>query len=158
MDDAFKIYVEQLRDGHSEKIQETFPPDFLEVNDQDLSFVDPVVIKGEAYLAENMLVLHLDIKTKGTLPCVICSAPVKVPVEIDGFYHAIPIEEIKGAVYNVKEILRETIILETPQRAECHQGKCPQRQTLKKYLKEENPKEKGQDNQEGYKPFADLDL
>lgn len=158
MEDAFKIYVEQLREGHLEKIEETFPPTFIEVNEEDLSFVDPVTVTGEAYLAENELVLHFDISTMATIPCLICSSPVKEPIEIEGFYHSIPLGEIKGAVYNFKELLRESILLETPARAECNKGKCPQRQTLKKYLKEESPKKADNDIQDGYKPFADLDL
>ena len=59
IDDTCRIYVEQLRDGHSEKLNETLAPDFLEVHEADLSFVDPVIVSGEAYLADNELILQV---------------------------------------------------------------------------------------------------
>lgn len=154
-DDQFKIYVEQLRDGHSESLNESYSPDFLDIKEKDLGFKDAVKIQGEAYLAEEMLVLHLDIKTTYLMPCRICNEPVKTDLLVNGFYHAIPLGEIKGAVFNFKEILRETILLEVPPLAECHQGKCPQRQKMKKYFKQKT-EQPAQD--EGYRPFADFDF
>lgn len=157
MDERFKIYVDQLRDGGTESILEEFSPEFMDVNEKDLKFTDPVKVKGEAYLAEHELVLHLDITTTCIIPCSICNEPVKVPVEITGFYHAVPLNEVKGAIFDFQEILRETILLQTPLLAECKQGKCPQRDSLKKYLKPQdasNPK----DNGDGYRPFAGLDI
>lgn len=158
MNDRFKIYVEQLRDGHIEKISEKFSPDFLDVHEQDLKFVDPVLVDGEAYLAEDMLILHVDIKTTGLIPCSICNEPVKVEIAIDGSYHATPLDEIKGGVFNFQEIIREVILLETPILAECNKGKCPQRTLVQKYLKGENTSKTKDGEEDGYQPFADLDL
>jgi uncharacterized metal-binding protein YceD (DUF177 family) len=157
-DERFKIFVEQLRDGHIEKLVEQFPADILGVKEKDLAFVDPIGIKGEAYLADDMLVLHLDVHTFATIPCLICNEPVKVEIAIKGFYHAIPIEEIKGSVYNFQEILRETVLLETPALAECNEGKCSQRQSVQKYLRKEGSTKNNERNEEGYRPFADLDF
>jgi len=42
MQEQFKIYVEQLREGQEKKLSETFAPDFLEINEEDLSFQSPV--------------------------------------------------------------------------------------------------------------------
>lgn len=156
-DDHFKIFVEQLREGQEEEIQEEFPPKFLDVHERDLKFSVPVKIAGQAYLADDMLVIHLDIKTMATIPCLICNEPVNIAIEIKGFYHAVPLKEIKGGIYDFSEILRETILLDTPLLAECNDGQCPQRQTLKKYLKEENILGNGTD-EEGYKPFAGLEF
>lgn len=157
MDDRFKIYIDQLRDGEMENLSEDFSPEFLDVNEQDLKFVDPVNLQGEAYLAEDMLMLHLNIKTACLIPCAICNEPVKVPIEVIGFYHAEPLEEIKGGIFHFQEILRETILLNTPILAECKQGKCPQRGPLEKYLKPESSSNSGESD-DGYRPFADLDL
>jgi len=156
--DRYKIFVEQLRDGHSEALDESFAPEFLDVNERDLKFTDPVAIQGEAYLADDTLVLHVDLKTYATIPCSICNEPVKTPVEIQGFYHAVPIDDIKGGIYNFQEILRETILLETPALSECNQGKCPQRKALEQYLKKESSEGKGGQAEEGYRPFADFDF
>jgi uncharacterized metal-binding protein YceD (DUF177 family) len=151
MEDRFKIFVERLRDGHTEQIQEVFLPDFLEIQDEDLLYQDNVYVKGKAYLVEDNLIIHLDIRTSARLPCIICNEPVVVPVEIHGFYHTEPIAGIKGSVFNYTNVLREIIILESPVFAEC-KGKCPQREEIEKYLF----KEKGENPEEGYHPFSDL--
>lgn len=153
MDDRFKIYVEQLRDGHTEVINEVFPPDFLEVQDEYLKYSNAVSVTGEAYLADNDLVLHLNIETKAQLPCIICNESVTVPIEIDSFYHTEPVSSVKGSVFNYKKVLREVIILESPPRAEC-KGNCPHRKELNKYFAREIGKEKNPE--EGYHPFSDL--
>lgn len=155
-DDSFRIYVEQLRDGHSEVLSESLPPNFMDVHEDDLAFMDPVKMTGEAYLADDMLVLHLKVQTLATMPCRICNETFKQKIELDNFYHAEPIEEIKGRVFDFSEILREAILLETPPVAECHQGKCPKRKTMQQFLKLEGSAKK--DDEEGYRPFADLDL
>lgn len=156
-DDRFKIFVEQLRDGSTEEINETFTPDFLEINERDLSFTHPVNVQGQVYLADDMLVFHLDVDTIATIPCAICNNPADVEIKIEGLYHAVPLDEIKGAVYDFREILRETILLEVPILAECGQGKCPQRKSLEKYFKKESAPGSEAD-EEGYKPFAGLDF
>ncbi|MBA3814985.1 MAG: hypothetical protein H0X29_00375 [Parachlamydiaceae bacterium] len=157
-DDHFKIYIDQLRDGEMENLSEEFTPEFLDVNEQDLKFVDPVHLHGEAYLAEDMLMLHLDIETNCIIPCSICNEPVKVPIEISGFYHAVPLEEIKGGIFHFQETLREIILLNVPILAECKLGKCPQRSTLQKYFKPESSPDSKEGDDDGYRPFANLDL
>lgn len=155
MNDAFKIYIEQLRDGHSEKIEERFAPDFLDVKEEDLSFSDNVDLKGEAYLAENDLVLHFDIHTYATLPCTICNSEVKVPIELKNFYHTVPAEELKTGIYNFQEMLRENILLTTPLFAECNEGQCPERKELKRFFRDNDSSDKNSED-EGYHPFANL--
>ncbi len=153
MDDRFKIYVEQLRDGHAEQINEVFSPDFLELQDKYLKYAEEVYVSGEAYLAENDLILNLNIKTKAQLPCIICNEPVTVPIDIHSFYHTEPVASMKGSVFNYKKVLREVIILESPPFAECN-GNCPQRKELNKYFAKDKGKE--QNPEEGYHPFSDL--
>jgi len=157
MDDEFKIYVEQLRDGHIEKLEELFSPDFLAINEKELTFEDKVSLDGEVYLAEDMLILNLNVGTKAILLCSICNAPVKVDISLKGIYHAEPLDQIKGGIFNFKETLREMILLETPRFAEC-EGKCPRRKEIAQYLKESQ--EDGgihPEEDEGYHPFADFD-
>ena len=114
MNEAFKIYVEQLKDGHSEQISEELSPQFIEVKEEDLAFLDPVRVDGEAYLAENELVLHLEVNTFVTIPCAICNSLVKVPIELNNFYHTVEEAELKSGIYNFKEMLRENILLAVP--------------------------------------------
>jgi uncharacterized metal-binding protein YceD (DUF177 family) len=154
MDDVFKIYIEQLREGHEEKIHEKLDPSFLGIHEPDLAFDKPVELEGVAYLAEHELVLHWDVRTEALVPCSICNEPVRVSVHIQNFYYSEPISEIKTGIYNFKDLLRETILLEVPAFAECNGGNCSKRKEYRKYLKESSDQT---DEEEGYQPFADLD-
>ncbi len=134
MSDAFKIFVSRLRDGQKEIIDESFSPTFLEVHEEELAFSVPVEVHGEAELAQDTLVLRLDIVTEATMPCAICNQDVQVKLEIADGCYTVPVAEIKGDVFNLKGILREAILLELPSRAECCQGNCPEREVLSKYF------------------------
>lgn len=155
MDDVFKIYVEQLRDGREEKLHEKLDPEFLGIDEPDLTFDKPIELDGVAYLAEHELILHWDIKTEALLPCSMCNESVKVPIHIQNFYYSEPLAEIQSGIFNFKDLLRETILIDVPLFAECNGGKCPKRQEYNKYLKESS--NQTQDEEEGYQPFADLD-
>lgn len=151
--DGFKIYVDQLKRGHVEKIEENFAPDFLDVQEKDLTFHEPVEVKGEAYVTEGNLILHLYLKATVELPCLVCNTVVKVPIQLDNFYQAIPLNEIKGAVFSMADLIREAILIEVPTFAECDKGKCKNRKEIEKYLHKPSPS--GQD-QTRYRPFEGL--
>lgn len=154
--DGFKIYVEQLKGGYVEKIREVFSPDFLDIHEKELAFLDPIFVEGEAYLAEGSLVLRLQILTEATLPCKICNEPLKVPLRLNDFYQTEPLENIKSGVFSMKTLLREAILLDVPTFAECNQGKCPSRTELEKFLKKSPSAEKSDTT--GYRPFEGLNL
>lgn len=134
LDESFKIYVDQLKKGGVEKIHEEFTPDFLDIHENDLSFKDPVIVEGEAYLAESELILKLKIATSAWIPCSVCNEPVKVDFHLDNLYIATPLSEIKSGIFTLVEPLREAILLEVPAYAECG-GACPERKNVEKYLK-----------------------
>ncbi|KAF3363293.1 hypothetical protein PHSC3_000184 [Chlamydiales bacterium STE3] len=152
LDDSFKIFVEQLRSGNVEQLSEEFTPDFLDLHEKELAFADPVYLKGEAYLAESDLILHLNLSTFAKLPCSICNEWVKVPIKIQNMYYHEPLSAIKSGVFNMLDVLREAILLEVPSFAECHSGSCPKRKELEKYMK---PQAQSQDDT-GYRPFENL--
>lgn len=154
MDDRFKIFIEQLTDGRIEKIRETFEPQFLDISEEDLVFNQPVKVQGEAYIAERELVLHWNVQTKALIVCSICNDLVEVPIDIENFYFSEPIADITSGLYNFKELLRETILLEVPSFVECNQGNCPKRREFSKFLKKPS---NTASEEEGYHPFADLD-
>lgn len=155
--DQFRIYVEQLRDGHVERLKEDLPPDFIEVNEEELRFVDPVHLSGQAYLADDDLVMKFHVETFATIPCVICNEPTKYKVVVSEDYQMMPLDEVKGGIYDFKDLLREAIILETPRTIECHEGKCPHRTQVKKYLKQEKEGGGDGDDDGSYHPFENLD-
>jgi len=149
--DAFKIYIDRLRDGRSQKIEGEFPPDFLEVDEETLRFKKPAKVSGEAYIAEHELVLHLTVRTEASMPCSMCNEMTSVEVELNNFYEVTPLAEVKGAIFDFRECLREEILLRIPHTAECHGGYCPAREEMTQYLRTEVP-----EKNDGYQPFADL--
>lgn len=152
MSEKFKIFLEQLKSGETEKVDIACSSDFLDVNEENLHFEDLVNVTGEIYLADEELILHLNISAKAVIPCVICNEPVKVEIEIVGFYHVEPIAEIRTGSFSFQDVLREAVLLEVPQFAECG-GNCPQRKQVDKFLKKPQAP-----NDQGYQPFADINL
>ncbi len=153
MDEQFKIYVDRLKNGKVEDLNRLFSPAFLEIDESELTFPEDVAVSGEAYLADNELILHFSISTKACIPCSICNCEVLVPINIDQAYHAEPIENTKSGIFNMKDLMREMILLETPRFIECSGGKCPEREKVVKYLKSDEKEE-----DDSYQPFKDLDL
>lgn len=123
------IYVDRLADGEVEKFEGTISSAFLGT---DPGFQDTVSLSGEAYVAQDHLILKLQAKTAAKLPCSICNELTEVPLELTDFYHAEPLESI-GSSFDFSNLLREDLLLQLPQFAEC-EGNCPEREKLKKFL------------------------
>lgn len=152
--DKLKIYIDRLKNGQTLKIEEVISPDFLDIDEDDLVFKDPVHLKGEAYLSNEHLIIHLNIATAAILPCNICNAPVQIPISIKNIYLTKLLAEIKGAIYDVADEVRESILLQTPLFAECNNGNCSERKNLKNFLKRDS---RASGNPNLHFPFTDLD-
>jgi uncharacterized metal-binding protein YceD (DUF177 family) len=158
MDAHFKIYIDRLRFGKEEEIREVYKPDFLEIQEEELAFVGNVTLDGKVYIATDDLVLHWNISASALMPCAICGADVPIDIKIDNFYHSEPLDDIKSGIFDFKELLRETILLEVPQLAECG-GNCPSRKEISRFLKSGqkiNGEENGPEEDGGHKPFANI--
>ena len=138
MDSSIKIFVDQLKQGKVEKIDRVLNSTLLDVSESDLSYGATLSVKGDAYIAEDELVLHLDLSAEAQIPCSICSEPVTVPVQIKGLYHVEPLSNVKHGIFEVADVVRENLLLETPTFVECSGGHCPQRQSMAKYFKKES--------------------
>lgn len=149
--EAFKIWIDRLKEGQTQKIDSLFDPDFLDVEEKELQFPFPIKVSGEAYLADIHLVLHLNALTKAVMPCAICNEMIEIELKVVDFYHTEPIAEIRDAVFDFSSILREALLSELPKYIECKKGNCPQRETLTPYLKK-----KGKSDPDVHFPFADL--
>jgi len=158
MEEVFKIYVDQLRNGQVESFDETVKTSFLQFEEEETRFDDKMHLKGEAYLAENELVIHLHAMTHVYIPCTICNTPVKILMDLDNLYLTAEPEEYKSGIFHFNERLRESILLEMPQFAECNEGKCPQRKEIGIYLANPDQLSDKKDLGHGYNPFANLDL
>jgi uncharacterized metal-binding protein YceD (DUF177 family) len=152
MDEPFKIWIDRLRGGTTQKIKETVNPAFLDVKEEDLRFETPVVVQGEAYVSEDQLILRLKAETLAAMPCAICNQVTHTEVKIENFYHTEPTEEIPGAIFDFREALREALLIELPKYVECSGGKCPERPSIAPYMRSEKRVEKTT-----YFPFKDID-
>jgi uncharacterized metal-binding protein YceD (DUF177 family) len=152
MSESFKILIDRLKGGQTQKIEEVLSPEFLGPNELELLFASKVQIKGEAYLTDGHLILHLKASTQVSMPCAICNRMISAVLKVDNFYLTEPIEEIPSAVFDYSEALREALLIELPRTVECNQGNCTEREVLKPYLRSEAPREKTT-----YFPFADID-
>lgn len=148
MDDRFNIYIDRLKEGEDKVLNESFFPGFIDIQEAELEFNKPILVKGKAYLTNESLVLNLMIEAEATMPCAICNEDVRVPIVIKDFSHIEEFKNIRGGIFNFKDILREAILLEVPLIAECTNGNCPEREFVAKYLTKEKKEEKH--------PFSDL--
>ncbi len=154
MAQEFKIYIDRLRNESEERIHETFEPLFLQTPGEELEFKDPVFLKGQVYLADDHLIIDCAVKTLGYFPCSICNEPTRMPIDIPQLHLTIPLEEIKGVSLDLLQHVREEILLNTPQFIECREGHCPERESLKKFIKTDPAA--SQPKEDSYFPFADL--
>lgn len=146
MPEQLKIFTEQLRNDHREKLQLSLPPDFLDLHEKDVNATSPVAIKGEVYVMDDLLMLSFDLSTEVEMPCSICNKLVKIPLKNKNILISIPLSELPSSVFDCSELVREEIVMLIPQFVECKPGACPQRQELKSYLKKDSQNF----------PFADL--
>ncbi|HSX10281.1 MAG TPA: hypothetical protein VLF94_00995 [Chlamydiales bacterium] len=152
MSQPFIILIDRLKGGHSQKIEEALDPSFLGADEPDLRFTTKVTVKGEAYLTDAHLIVHLKARTVVSMPCSVCNQMIDTELKVENFYHTEPIEEIQGAKFNYSEALREAVLIELPRTVECNKGNCPERATITPYLRSEKRTDKTT-----YFPFADMD-
>ncbi len=152
MNEPFKILIDRLKKGETQKIEEVLEPAFLALDEKELQFPEKVIVKGDAYLTDDHLIIKLKANTAALLPCAVCNEMIRIELDVDNFYHAQPLEEIPSAIFDFSEVLREDLLIALPQYVECNQGKCPERNLLAPYLKPQAREEKTT-----YFPFADMD-
>ncbi len=153
MIEEFKIYIDRLQDGNVQKVEGSFDPAVLGVDEEQLQFHHPISIQADAYATDDHLVINLSASTAATIPCAICNEPTSTLVSCEHSYITVPLEEIKGAVYDFGAALREGLLIEVPHTVECHNGMCPGRETLKQFFRPEEEAIKTTQS-----PFKDIDL
>ena len=146
---AFKILIDRLKGGQTQKIDLHVDPSFLGPDEPELKFKSEVIAKGEAYLTDDHLIVHLKAATSVLMPCAICNEMIAFGLKVDNFYHTEPIEEIKGAIFDFSEALREALLIELPRTVECNRGKCPGRDLMTPFMKSMKDRI--------HFPFADMD-
>lgn len=152
MFEIFQIWVDRLKQQGRTSFEGRLPPTFLEIEEEELTFLDPVEVKGEAYLADEELILCFDAKAVALMPCAICNGKTKFEIVLKQVYHAESLSEVKGAVFDCSQMVREAILIELPHYVECSGGKCPERVKIAPYLTSSKKQE-----ETTYYPFKNLD-
>ena len=145
MDRELKINLDRLAEGVPAKVEATLAPEVMEPHEGDLSFLKPVVVKGECYLTRGALMVLLTCKTTISLPCRVCNRPVEIELVAKEEHDAEELEKHQRAEFDLLPLVRELVFLEVPQFIEC-EGGCPERKELDPYLHKNDE----------HHPFADL--
>lgn len=127
------IYIDRLRDGSKDFIQENISTNEILGNEEDFRFTSVINLTGEAYLAGDHLILSLRINLDAELPCIICNNWTPYPIYIENFLHAESLANIKNGTYNYSNLIRDAILLEIPTYFECNRN-CPERAYLASHL------------------------
>ena len=153
MSKEYIINVARLEGDKTEKLTCQFPAEIMDIEEGDLQFESPISCTASAYLASDHLVIHLDIDAKAKLPCTTCNDPIEKTISLRHVYYSSPIEELDSQEVDLRPIIRENILLETPHFAECVQEGCPEKEALKGYFAtaSESPSE------DSHFPFAQLE-
>lgn len=146
---VFKILIDRLKGGQTQKIDLLADPSFLGSDEAELKFSSKVIAIGETYLTDEHLIIHLKASTAVQMPCAVCNEMTQIQLKVDNFYHTEPIEEIKSAIFDFSDALREALLIELPRTVECNGGKCQGRATMAPYLKSHKERT--------HFPFADMD-
>jgi uncharacterized metal-binding protein YceD (DUF177 family) len=147
-----KIYIDRLQNGEVEQIREVLPPAFLELAPHDELHVEQhIQVTGQAYVAEDFLIIKLDIQAKASLPCSLCNEPFSFPIQIECIHEEL-IEKIPHGVFHYAELIREAILLEIPFYPQCGGDVCKNRKKMDKYLSKDTSKQ----SKEQYHPFKDI--
>jgi uncharacterized metal-binding protein YceD (DUF177 family) len=156
MKPTLKIFVDRLHGGKSELITEELDPGFMDISEKEVAFKDPIKVEGEAYLAEDWLIVRLSIIAHATLQCALCNDTFRFPIHLQDMMHEEPLENIREATYDLLPLIRESILLEIPFYPQCGITKCNKRQEVEKYLKKEPKVQEEKKGINGHKPFQDM--
>ena len=158
MKDELVVYVDRLVGGKVEDVSCTIDPSFIDVQENDCQFLNPVAINGSFYLTNDHLIGNLKVKTFLTMPCSICDEKFPFPISIEDYYITEPLENIPSGLYYPHDGIREAILLEAPGFCECNNGNCPNRLAIANYMRpnKEELKDQKKDAQ-SYLPFKDLE-
>lgn len=156
MPTVFHIQLSTLSNDEDFSFHEEVTSTLLDINDGELNFEVTSPLSGKAYLADDHLIIQLQIELQVHMPCCICNDNAFFPIELKNHYITKPLSEVKDNIFDFSDELRQAILLEVPAFLECGDGACPKREEVKKYYKKAK-KEESEKKEETYFPFQDLD-
>ena len=155
MKENLKVYIERLQGSKTQKIDEILNASEISLQDDGLKFKDPIHVEGDAYVTDEWLIVQLHIHTQVIIPCALCNEAMTLELSCANFIEEIPLDEIRGQVYDLAALIREAILLEIPFYPQCGGTSCLNRDKIEKYLSKESKSKKGK-KEETHNPFRDL--
>ena len=134
MKKQFPIYIDRLREGRVEHISQEISPELLDISDDEIDCVKPVLVKGEAYLAEDFLLVSVSLVAEVILHCSVCNEPFAFTIELPKIDQEVPLDEIHDAVFDLLPLLREVLLVEIPFYPQCGGQECKNRKDIEKYF------------------------
>ena len=157
MEQELKIFIERLEPQTEYPLSHSLAPSFLQIEEKELIVTAPVDVKGKVFLTDHTLIFHLSCKTAIHMPCSICNKMQVFFLNSTETIHSFDLEELRESTFDYSFLVREDLLLQIPQFAECNEGKCSERESLSSYIKKSpSPIKKGSSKQSSYFPFADL--
>ena len=147
-DHPLRLFIDRIRAQEREALDLELDPDFLDIHEKELAFLDPVKVEGEVYIVGEEVVIALRAETVMRMPCAICNASVARPLQV-AWTSAEPVSSFRHGVVDLREMVRENLLLEVPLVVEC-EGSCPARAEVAIYMHQK------QEEETGFHPFADL--
>jgi uncharacterized metal-binding protein YceD (DUF177 family) len=151
-----QLFIDRLKEGQVETFAAELCPQAIGLEDAGISFTGKVGLEGTAYIAVDHLIIKLQAHAIVKVPCSICNEETGIKIQVSNFYHTEPVSAIAGSVFDFTHLLREDILLQVPQFTECHQGKCPERELIKKYIKKESVQPAPESPGPVHFPFSNL--
>lgn len=138
MEKPFCVPYGELRQQGSLEINHSAPAAFMEVEEPYMGFTGEIQVQGRCELMDQGISLLLDIEAKTIQPCTVCNENTSATISIKQLHHFEKNPETCNNVFDFNDIVREAVLLETPEFIECLEGNCEARNDVKKYLKEDN--------------------
>lgn len=131
----FVVYVDRIRDGSQVDLNEVSSPAFLDIdNDPEIRPSQDVSFSGNAYIADDWLIIQGSIETTLMMRCAMCSELFEFPVHITDWMHEEPIENCTSGTFSYEQLIRESVLLEAPFYALCGGKVCLHREEVSVYL------------------------
>jgi len=133
----FLLNIHTLSENHPIIINKSFDPSFIDLDEKEIKFEDPIEIKGKIYLASDDIIINVSSRTYVKLPCSICNEPIKYLLVNKNYMHNQPLKTLNDSIYDYTEIIRQAVILELPAKVECNNN-CSERENIAPFLKKKN--------------------
>jgi len=148
MSDTLCIQIDTLRCGDQIQLDEKVNASFLCLDECDeLKAVSEITVCGKFYRVDRWIGIDARVSVVFCLPCALCNESFECAIELPQWVHEEEIAQLSKGQWDVREPLREAILVEVPFFAQCGGSKCGNFGSIQQFVRSED----------GETPFKDLD-